>query len=535
MVRWFAPRQLWTSGLQIFGARMRGDYRIIESLEAEQPAYDHAGDGELWIDYVADMGDGFDSAFGVARQIARDRIDVAGAGRPLAGGQILIMGGDQCYPVASRDGYRRRLALPYENAFTGAERDLYVLPGNHDWYDGLTAFMRRFCQQRRLGSLRTRQTRSYFALRLPSDWWLLGIDLQLGADIDRPQSRYFREHALDHMREGHRVIVCTAEPGWLSEPGSDEMRNFRFIQQQVHATGARIHLWLSGDLHHYMRQRPGSTALAGETVTAGGGGAFLHPTHVIPRGRPAPVCCYPEAGISRRLALGNVAFAARNWELGPVIGAVYAVLGAAVTTPHAASTQTGALGLHEAFHAGVTALFGHPFALLCAGLVLAACFAVGERGRWYRRVSSLVHGLTHVGAAMLIAHLAIHATAALDVDTAGLAYLSTAGITIAGGAIVGLFITSVYFTVSGVLGKGPNNSFAALRIASYKSWVRLHLGADGSLDLYAIGLRDVPRRWRRDPDAAPGQPRVVPDGRDIPPHLIEKVPIAGPRPGPRGG
>ena len=34
----------------------------------------------------------------------------------------------------------------------------------------------------------TRQTRSYFALALPANWWLLAIDLQLGADLDEPQA-----------------------------------------------------------------------------------------------------------------------------------------------------------------------------------------------------------------------------------------------------------------------------------------------------------------------------------------------------------
>ena len=56
-------------------------------------------------------------------------------------------------------------ALPY---LEGAPPDMYALPGNHDWYDGLTSFMRLFCQGGWVGAWRTRQRRSYFAVKLPS-------------------------------------------------------------------------------------------------------------------------------------------------------------------------------------------------------------------------------------------------------------------------------------------------------------------------------------------------------------------------------
>ncbi len=48
---------------------------------------------------------------------------------------------------------------------------MLALAGNHDWYDGLTTFLRLFCVGRPIGGWRTEQTRSYFAARLPHDWW----------------------------------------------------------------------------------------------------------------------------------------------------------------------------------------------------------------------------------------------------------------------------------------------------------------------------------------------------------------------------
>ena len=71
------------------------------------------------------------------------------------------------------------------------------MPGNHDWYDGLTAFLRLFVRSRdrHFGGWGTGQSRSYFAVELPADWWLLGLDDQSGSYLDDPQLTYFDEVA----------------------------------------------------------------------------------------------------------------------------------------------------------------------------------------------------------------------------------------------------------------------------------------------------------------------------------------------------
>jgi hypothetical protein len=93
-------------------------------------------------------------------------------------GRVLVLGGDQVYPTATRDEYENRFSGPYEAALPwappGERPRMFAVPGNHDWYDGLTSYMRLFCQQRWIGGWQTRQTRSYFALKLPQRWWLLG-------------------------------------------------------------------------------------------------------------------------------------------------------------------------------------------------------------------------------------------------------------------------------------------------------------------------------------------------------------------------
>jgi hypothetical protein len=53
----------------------------------------------VWFDYVADLGDGFDSTYAVASLLARTELTVGGYTLPR--GQLLIMGGDEVYPKAT--------------------------------------------------------------------------------------------------------------------------------------------------------------------------------------------------------------------------------------------------------------------------------------------------------------------------------------------------------------------------------------------------------------------------------------------------
>ena len=95
---------------------------------------------------------------------------------------------------------------------------VYAIPGNHDWYDGLSTFTRLFCSDiggRRFAGWWTRQRRSYFVIKLPHDWWLVGSDGQLQSDLDVPQIEHFREIARAHMKSGDKVILCLAQPVWI--------------------------------------------------------------------------------------------------------------------------------------------------------------------------------------------------------------------------------------------------------------------------------------------------------------------------------
>jgi len=246
---------------------------------------------EIWIDYVADVGEGWDSTYAVASAIAQPLDFSEGKDRhQTVRGRILVFGGDEVYPTASRKEYHRRLAKPYEVAFEGHRPypDVFAIPGNHDWYDSLSSFSRLFGSDDPLFSsgnppvgCKTPQRRSYFALKLPHGWWMLGTDVQFRSDIDGPQMDFFMAVLEHYIRAEDRVILCTPEPHWtytwLKEDFSaPDAHAIEFLEKQL---GNRLAVVIAGDVHHYRR----IAALDGtQRITAGGGGAFLHPTHTWP-------------------------------------------------------------------------------------------------------------------------------------------------------------------------------------------------------------------------------------------------------------
>ncbi|GBC78210.1 hypothetical protein HRbin08_01697 [bacterium HR08] len=348
MVHWYDPGQLVKTGIQVLASIIwgsRADARIIlAGLREEQELFDYSDRRELWIDYVADLGDGWNATYAVAYCLAQERLSVDG--HETRRGDLLIMGGDEVYPAASREEYERRLVTPYEAAFPRSEPPhphLFALPGNHDWYDGLVSFTRLFCQKtppRWIGGWQLPQTRSYFALKLPHGWWLLGADIQLEADIDGPQLEYFQAIA-QQMAPGDRVILCTPKPDWIY--GAKHTMNLDYFEQKILAPrGARVVLRLTGDLHHYRRHEHETTdGSKTHLIIAGGGGAFLHPTHGPNVDRicygPDGACFrlaaeFPDRKTSRRLTWRNLQFPIRNLRFGILPGVAYVALSWAM--PH---------------------------------------------------------------------------------------------------------------------------------------------------------------------------------------------------------
>ncbi|MGH2941591.1 MAG: metallophosphoesterase, partial [Solirubrobacteraceae bacterium] len=228
-VRWLGPALLARSGVEVLVSGAFGKFADKREGQRErQDGLDYSAAGELWIDYLSDTGDGWEATYTMAWLLARPALDVGGEELPR--GRILLLGGDQVYPSASPEQYEDRFIGPFASALPDSgmpeKPDMYALPGNHDWYDGLVSFLRVFCTGgEQIGDWRTRQRRSYFALELPNDWWIWAIDIQLDTYIDDVQLAYFDGQ---DVKPGDKVILLTAKPSWVEAvPGRAEPPSWR--------------------------------------------------------------------------------------------------------------------------------------------------------------------------------------------------------------------------------------------------------------------------------------------------------------------
>jgi len=497
----------------------------------------------LWIDFIADTGDGFDPTYTVAWLASQPELKLSNHERSLPRGSVVILGGDEVYPVAAPDAYQTRFWGPYEASLPwcgGEAPALYAIPGNHDWYDGLTNFFRFFCQDRWLGGRKTTQKRSYFAVELAHNWWILGIDIQLDSYIDEPQKDFFEAVPL---QAGDKVILCTAAPSWYDGPGHQGYQNLVYIEEKIIAAKkARVVLSLSGDSHHYAHYS--RDADGARKLTAGGGGAFLHDTHSLKDTLPpddlpgnqrfSHKACYPHRQSSRVQALGAVTLPIRNPTFMIVPAVLYLIIGwsSQVAVQAFGQVQPGDDKIQVAGWQDIgEALFRNPVSVL-----VVAVLALGVVG--FAKAPDWVHGpfakLTKLP--MGAVHLSLHliAIVVVGIVAAHLASLWWGGgwpftlrllllMTVLGG-IVGGFVVGLYLALtSALLGAHGNEAFSAMRSEGYKNFLRLHLDADGALTVYPIGIQKANKRWRLDPTNTRADASwIAPDGPEPVAHLIEE-------------
>ncbi|MFK0007283.1 hypothetical protein ACIQTZ_09530 [Paenarthrobacter sp. NPDC090520] len=626
-VRWLAPMSLARTALKVMAATVFADFGDKRELEggfpgellrldklpipgqpAQPPVTSRGlpGPGELagpdrtapaqdlWLDFTADLGDGFDATYTVASLLAQDALPVAGEDLPR--GRVLVLGGDEVYPVASPAAYENRMVGPYRTAFPernpalrglqnapnpghsmqrGPHNEVPVmlaLPGNHDWYDGLTSFIRTFTRQRNIGAWRTIQSRSYFAVRLTGEppgpgrsgapgWWLLGLDSQLGQYIDEPQLDYFYRNVTLQLQPGDAIILCVASPFWVDADAAhaaerpNEFRQANFFEQDYlrrrfnpvtghfESTGANVRLWLTGDLHHYSRYEDGTVAGPAKTqlITCGLGGAYLSDAHWLPDELllPAPA----EPGESSSVPAGNRTPATgRRFTRASTIYPGQSdshLLGPRLANPLSPSWLPAR---NPGF--GLSMGFVHVVAALTAWTVFSAF-----RGESF--VDSL-HGLTHGNTLLLIVLLvlAIPVLLGITVLTARVLGIAKAGIVVftrgvlyqlsalavsaavvilvpwprgwpdvvlvllalasvhAGGWVLGSEAFALYI-LSTPSGEVSTWKMSGQSIEDHKGFLRLHLAADGTLTVYPLVVDTICRDWRL-PDTNDGA-RLVPE------------------------
>lgn len=580
MVGWYDPPLLLRTQSEVVVSTLFGghsDYRLLEALASgPETIHDYSRyylrdpDGryltdekgehipdesrgareEIWIDYVADTGDGWNSTYGVAYYLAQPALAVRGAGGGAAHqterGHLLVFGGDQVYPSAARKQYKQRLVEPYRTALRYSDPpspEVFAIPGNHDWYDSLVSFTRLFCSRRWFNGWLSPQTRSYFALRLPQKWWLLGIDIQLKSDLDHAQVEFF-ERVARRMGEGDRIILCTAEPHWLQtrvfQKYGEEYNesNLAFLENNV--LGKRVSLFLSGDLHYYRRHESDDGT---QKIVSGGGGAFLHPTHSEDvrelRGGFNLKSSFPDEATSRRLGWRNLLFPYHNPRFGLLAAALYFMLSWEVMA------DVGRYGLGEV---GLALGVVLRTALLEAGAVFWILFVLYSfvafnytKSKVFRWAAGLLHGATHLLAAFFVGWGATYFT----VSVLGLPFQSpaqlllAAAIILAGGWVVGSVLVGAFLLISlNVFGHLTDSAFSSLRIEDWKNFLRIKIDRQGGLTVYPVGIRRVPRDWKRRAAGAAGPELVPDDRRATPPELIEPPVVikhrADAAPSPRG-
>ncbi|MFD7322693.1 hypothetical protein ACFV9D_16630 [Streptomyces sp. NPDC059875] len=557
-VRWLAPKELARTAVKVALAAVFADYSDKREIQgALQAGLLHAPLAnpraeDIWIDFVADLGDGFEATYSVASALAAAQLAVDGP-VSLPRGSLLVLGGDQVYPVASTTAYEDRMKGPYRAALPSAPDQplMVVLPGNHDWYDGLTAFLRMFAQERPIGGWQTRQTRSYFAVQLPQRWWLVGLDSQLGSYFDDPQRRYFESFLSPQLLPGDSVIVCSAAPTWVeSDEEPNAFNSLHWFDRNIirtrfnrdsgkrEDTGASIRLWLTGDKHHYARYAerlpddpPGSDdALPPDPrrrqmVTCGLGGAFLASTHTLPKALPLPPATsrmrekddpppafaraqhtYPDEKGSRSLARAIAKPWSPRWL--PRRNPGFAVL-AGVLQVVLVLMVSGVYALAEGRHnpidairrAGTDDLLG----LVCTSvalLVLPFLFGWGSALLRARRPVTPSGPVVAVlfQLAVAVAALAVTVAVSRSVPHSWSRFWLLA-ILLVVAAVMGALLGSQLFALW-MLGTDRGQvaewQMSGQSIDDHTGFVRMHIARDGTLTLYPLALDATCRDWLLD-------------------------------------
>lgn len=495
------PEALTQRALQVLGGQTNAT-SLTEGLQRD-----------LWIDFIADTGDDADVSEAVARMLfsTYEVDDPKGGGDKLflPRGDMLLFGGDTAYPVATELEINNRVIVPFSRALAeardGRRRVLIGIPGNHDWYGGLDGFGRMFRGRRgtvdaatadkpnevvrfaeiqhfvqwveafRIGRFvskrsilplsgyTTIQDASYFSVRLAPGLDLWGADRQL-REVDFEQRAFFAEQRED----GRGIVLCLADPvrAFLeTNPAGQHILDALHLRLEDDGL-----LVLSGDTHHYAREHVGNS----EHVTAGGGGAFLHPARMARKGMTPPVAEFPGPKSSFALALQipwEMAQGRSGYLVHLAVGAIYA-LGFVVERETRLSPLGSAICMAVVLTIALRLLAGfrnkswgiYPLALLSGGLMGFLPFLLDQ---------PLDYALSRVvahGSRML-----------LYADWISIV-ISTFGATL---------VFGTYLMALTLFGIEQHQAFSALAHPGYKHFVRLRVRRDGrAIDGWVLGKVD---------------------------------------------
>ena len=230
---------------------------------------------------LADTGEGDQSQLVLVDKLLKE-------GRSTA---FAIIGSDVVYPAGRSHHYLSKFYMPYRNY----PKDIYAVPGNHDWFDVLTGFMIHFCDNQfhrkrrsertvdeaKLKDMRaircneTYQPNMYFCVDTAS-LRIVCVDTGIRTHIDDEQLAWLRRVS----KTDKRKILITGDPIYAN--GKYD-RRLSELDQVVKNYGYLA--VIGGDTHNYQQYRVRLRTAKPERVwhfVNGGGGAFLGRTDGIP-------------------------------------------------------------------------------------------------------------------------------------------------------------------------------------------------------------------------------------------------------------
>jgi hypothetical protein len=487
---------------------------LLGSHSAEECLVD-ALERDLWLDFVADTGDDVAVSRAVARLLFAEYElpdpDAEGSFLHAPRGEILLFGGDTAYPVATAQEITNRVIVPFnqilETLPPGPPRVLLGIPGNHDWYDGLDGFARMFrrnpddeegvprpsvigISQRMieryaewarqfvrggtiekpkalaLTGYQPVQSASYFALPLTSRLHLSAVDRQLGT-LDWRQVRYFDSWRARSLGVSQLVLL----PDPLFAFGAPTRTGTAMVESLNLDLETKPHFLLAGDVHHYERLQHGAAL----HLTAGGGGAFLHPAPLRREQRLKAEVEWPTV-LQSRLLLLQVPWKVMRGNSGFLPHIVLAVLFLPAMN----------VGLHQYQKLGF--ILSAPILITVLTTIIYSLIGDVRKGGLVVFGLSLGAGLATAGipifASLVFVRLALSAHITLPLWL-------IAGLTFGVAVFYGAFVFGAFLALLTLLGLEETQAFTALDHPGFKHFLRLRVRKDGSaVDYWCLGLTD---------------------------------------------
>lgn len=351
---WMSLTPLWKSRNQVLG-QFFGDptnderrrwmkvQREAKKLTGDPIIEKHAGLEEVSFLVLGDPGEGDASQFALVPPLLARGSDT----------HFMVICSDVIYPSGDAEDYEGKFYRPYEDY----PAPIYALPGNHDWYDGLSGFMFHLCDAE-VSQTNVVPESSSFKERLRSGLWrrsaeisstvvarkkawrsdrkqcssqrspyfaietgpllIACIDTGMNGSIDREQGEWLRRVSRETDKP---KLLLTGKPIYVDgeyHPG--EIEGGGTVDEVVRDPSNNYVAAIGGDIHNYQRYpvrlEDGRKI---EYVVSGGGGAYMSATHRIPYVNLPGVDekdfrCYPRRGDSlsfysnlydRRFGLGK--------------------------------------------------------------------------------------------------------------------------------------------------------------------------------------------------------------------------------------